>query len=280
MQKPRERLFFGVSDMNARKFAGINILNTLLLLYDKQTIHGRALQQLLWSLFDETWTPGNDLIYTILNTYESQGYISSSWEEDEDPDKKYIRKYRITDSGVEYLNTLKSSFIDTLKHMQKVFNISLHFNWEDALPHDTTNSTKLISSSNFTALNLLTLLHKQKSNNTSWLYAKEIQNKLSSEFDGLWRPSDGVLYPLLSRFSTKGYLKSRWAESGKKRTVREYIITDKGEDYLAKLLSPTSGLKNKIIQLENLCSKSCEYISGNRLVNFNHVISILDKLAG
>ena len=79
MHKPRERLFFGISDMSAWKFAGINMLNVLELLHDKRMVHGRAMQQLLWDLFDNTWTPGNDLTYTILNTYEDQGYIRSYW---------------------------------------------------------------------------------------------------------------------------------------------------------------------------------------------------------
>jgi len=279
MQKPRERMFFGVSDMNAWKFTGINILNTLWLLHDRKRVHGRALQQILWDLFDETWAPGNDLIYPILNIYESEGYITSYWEKDDDPDKKYVRKYTITDSGVEYLNTLKLSFVDTLKHMQKVFNLSLYFNWGDTLPQNTTESSELISSSNFTALNLLTFLRKQKNNGIPWMYAKEIQNRLSLEFSGLWKPSDGVLYPMLSQFSTKGYLKSRWVEGKKKRTIREYVITNKGEEYLTELLSSISGLKNKIIQLEGLCSKSCEYISGSK--NFiNQIVDILKKQAG
>lgn len=280
MQKPRERLFFGVSDMNAWKFAGVNMLNTLELLRDKKLVHGRALQQLLWNLFDETWTPGNDLTYTILNTYEEQGYIKSHWDKDDDPDKKYIRKYKITDSGVEYLKTLKSSFIDTLKHMQKVFHVSLEFNWGNSLPQDTVKPGKLMSSSSFSALNLLTMLHKQKNDGDSWMYAKEIQKKLSSEFNGLWKPSDGVLYPLLSRFNTKGYLESRWVESGKKRSIREYAVTNKGEKCLLELLSPASGLKNKIIQLEGLCSKSIEYISGSNIINYNKVINILNRQAG
>jgi len=282
MHKPRERLFFGISDMSAWKFAGINMLNVLELLHDKRMVHGRAMQQLLWDLFDNTWTPGNDLTYTILNTYEDQGYIRSYWDEDDDPEKRYIRKYRITDSGVEYLKTLKSSFIDTLEHMQKVFNISLHYNWNDVLPQDITvsESADLMSSSNFTALNFLTLLYKHKRTSSSWLYAKEMQNKLSFEFNGLWKPSDGVLYPLLSRFNTKGYLYSRWTESGKKRTVREYIITDKGEAYLSELLSPASGLKNKLLQLEKLCLKSREFLSGNKTANVSQVITILDRQAG
>ena len=274
MGKARERLFFGLSDMTAWKFGGINMLNALNLLRDRKVMHGRALQQLLWELFNETWTPGNDLTYTILNTYEREGYVRSSWENDDDPDKRYIRGYVITDNGVEYLKTIKSSFSDTLIHMQDIFTNSLDSLWEDRDPQAQVQSTSLISSSKFTTLNLLKLLSLHKN---QWLYAKEIKKKLSSLYNGLWEPSDGVLYPLLSRFSTNGYLLSSWIEDSKKRSIREYTITPEGEDYLAKLLSPESGLKNKIIQLEKLCAKSNDFISGNSTTNISKILSIIAK---
>lgn len=277
MQKARERLFFGVSDMTAWKFAAINMLNTLNLLHDKKIVHGRVLQKVLWELFDHTWTPGNELTYKILNTYEYEGYVKSSWQEDPDPDKRYIRGYVITDKGKEYLKTLKLSFSDTLTHMQKVFNISLDFIWGNRTPQKKVKSSVLISSSKFTALNLLTLLDNQKKLSAPWFYAKEIKKALSSRYDGLWEPSDGVLYPLLSRYSTNGLLQSSWLEDGKKRSIREYAITLKGQEYLSSLLSPESGLKNKIIQLEQLCYRSNEYICGNSVTNTNKVLTIIDK---
>jgi len=127
-----------------------------------------------------------------------------------------------------------------------------------------------ISSSAFTVLNILNLLYCKKSSGEKegWLYGREIKQELKKLYKGIWGPSDGVLYPQMSELDTKGFVVSRWAHSGgecdlkKKRTVREYRITEKGEDYLKYLLSPQSGLKNKIIGLQKMCQRSLDFLDG------------------
>lgn len=298
--KERERMFFGISDMSAWKFVGTNILNILYLLQDKKDLHGRGLQQLLWGIFDEIWTSGNDLTYTILNTYEEEGYVKSYWEDNPDPNRRYIRYYKITDQGIEYLRSLKSSFHDTLNLMQKIFEHSLEFIWGDDITQPPPSNSKPISSSTFTTINVLNYMFRRKyklvaettismlNNPTNaiainaWVYGKEIKDMLEDNYNGVWKPSDGVLYPLLSKLDTAEYLKSRWSnneEEGfkKKRTVREYVITEKGEDYLKELISPEAGLKNKILQLRTLCSKSINIIYGNSTANISNVQRLITK---
>ena len=55
------------------------------------------------------------MIYPLLRQLESQGYIEGWWEE---PDKRSIRRYKITDSGIKHYNIIlrqyKSSFDDSL----------------------------------------------------------------------------------------------------------------------------------------------------------------------
>lgn len=266
----RERMFFGLSDMTAWKFAGVNILHMLYILSTRQgKIYGRAIQQLLAELFDNTWVIGNDLLYTILNTYEKEGYVASQWDKDEDPNKRYIRYYWITDKGINYLNGLKRSFSLTLKYMNGLFDTSLKLIWQDSKPQEKAHPTMRISSSAFTVLNILNLLYlkKHSPDKKEWLYGREIKEELKKFYKGLWEPSDGVLYPQMSALDLQGYVMSRWVSNDesdlkKKRTVREYRITEKGEEHLKWLLSPQSGLKNKIIGLQRMCQKSLDFLDG------------------
>lgn len=267
----RERMFFGVSDITAWKFAGVNILHILYILSNRQQkIYGRAIQQLFAELFGGTWVVGNDLLYTILNTYELEGYVASQWDRDEsDPNKKYIRRYWITTKGVNYYKSLKWTFISTLKHMESIFDTSLEFVWGDRKPQEPATNAVQISSSAFTVLNILNLLNKKSAENnpeSGWLYGREIKQELKRIYRGLWEPSDGVLYPQLSELCADGFVVDKWEQNDdeaslkKKRTVRKYMITEKGREYFARLASPESGLKNKIIGLQKMCRRSLDFL--------------------
>lgn len=177
----RERMFFGVSDMTAWKFAATNILHILCILSNSQKkIHGRAIQQLFAEVFDGIWIVGNDLLYTILNTYEQEGYISSTWDKDEDTNKRYIRYYWITDKGMNYYKSLKWTFPSTLKYTRDIFAISLEIIWQNSDPQEKTESPAQISSSAFTVLNILNLLYSKKYSRgeKEWLYGREIKQEL------------------------------------------------------------------------------------------------------
>ena len=259
MKQQRERLFFAMPAITAWRFAGINILHMLWLHQDRKALHGRHLQQLLAAVLGDAWIPGNDLLYTILNTYEQEGYVRSRWQKDEDDNKKYIRYYWITDSGINYLNTLKGPYFKDMDDLIWVLGTSLKYIWKDSSPQSAIEDPKPVSSVVFTRLNVMTLLKETG----SWHHAKEMQSILKGRYNSQWEPSDGVLYPLLSRMEQDGLLQSRWAESGKKRTTREYRLTDKGLKNLEKLTSPETGFKNKIIQFMDMCERSKEFLFGD-----------------
>lgn len=277
--KPRERLFFGVPEMTAWRFAGVQILNILWLFHGKKELHGRCLQTILYQLLGGTWTCGNDLLYTILNTYEEEGFVRSRWQKDEDDQKKYIRYYWITDSGVDELKKLKNSFRHDVKSMISLLKHSLCYLWGNSNLQSAGTGTKIISSSMFTMLNVLAFLKKEN----QWFYAKEIQKKLTDEYSGLWGPSDGVLYPMLSKLEQQGFVSSRWEEgesgNSKKRTVRMFAITLEGNSYLDELLSPASGLKDKIIRMINMCENSLDFLYGDSSVNIQRLERILLETA-
>ena len=111
-----------------------------------------------------------------------------------DPNKRYIRHYRITYAGINYLKTIKQSHVDDLQTMQQIIYLSLVLIWKNTDRQKETEESNLISSTTFTELNILNFLYTIEER----AYGKEIKNKLSAAYNGLWGPSDGVLYPVLS----------------------------------------------------------------------------------
>jgi DNA-binding PadR family transcriptional regulator len=261
MKQQRERVFFAMPAITAWRFAGINILHMLWLQQDKKPLHGRYLKQLMAAILGDAWLPGNDLLYTILNTYEQEGYVRSKWQESEDNNKRYIRYYWITDSGIGYLKTIKAQFLQDMQDLLRILDTSLLYIWKDSSPQPPADKPKPVSSRIFTQLNVMTLL---KETNT-WLHAKEIKSRLTGHYSLHWEPSDGMLYPLLSQMEQKGLLESRWEEGGKKRTTREYRLTEEGLKSLELMTSPGTGYKNKIIQFADMCRRSKEFLYGDSL---------------
>jgi len=52
----------------------------------------------------ENGAPSPGMIYPLLNQLESEGYITGHWDE---PTKRTIRIYHITDKGREHYNVIK-----------------------------------------------------------------------------------------------------------------------------------------------------------------------------
>ena len=67
---------------------------------------------------------------------------------------------------------------------------------------------------------------------------KQIIESASRESDGMWKPSPGLVYPLLGRLLTEGLIEEN--EDGK------YTITDKGIDVLSDLSSIQDVIKKQL----------------------------------
>ena len=65
------------------------------------------------------------------------------------------------------------------------------------------------------------------------LSGAEIMEEIESRSLGLWKPSPGAIYPLLSWLSDEGYVKVVGDEGG----VKRYTLTDKGREFLDKYKS-------------------------------------------
>lgn len=266
MQK-RERLFFGVSSLTAWRVAGINILNIMYKL-PGHALHGHLLKQMLFDLFGNVWTPGNNLLYDILNEYEDQGYLVSYWQAGNGQKKRNIRFYKLTEEGVRYLASLKGTFMDDLDLMQRILERALDLTWGDReRQEEIEEPNKVLSSTVFSLINILRYLDKNTKVEEPLLYGQQIASGLSREYSNMWEPSDGSLYTTLSQLEEDGYAVSSWHYEStgidqKKRTVRQFAITDKGKEYYSKLKQPESGIKNRLLQLIDLCQANKRLVYG------------------
>ena len=68
---------------------------------------------------DNKWMPSPGMVYPLLRELEENGYIIGRWEE---PDKRSIRRYRLTSEGYEHYKVIllqhRETFEDSL-HMVK-----------------------------------------------------------------------------------------------------------------------------------------------------------------
>lgn len=73
------------------------------LIKDK-SCYGNELSAKIDVALDGRWRPSNGMIYPLLREMEANMWIEGWWEE---PDKKSIRNYRITDGGIDHFNRIK-----------------------------------------------------------------------------------------------------------------------------------------------------------------------------
>lgn len=79
-----------------------------------KSYYGNEIIDEITSRLNDKWSPSPGMIYPLLRDLESEGYIVGRWDE---PNKRSIRRYRITDSGLEHYKVLvrryESSLLDS-----------------------------------------------------------------------------------------------------------------------------------------------------------------------
>ena len=83
-----------------------------------------------------------------------------------------------------------------------------------------------MSTSSFLELYILFLFQNKKE-----YYGKEIMDEIESRFGSKWKPSHGMMYPLLRELESKKYIKGYW-EDARKKTKKIYKITKAGNEHL------------------------------------------------
>ena len=69
--------------------------------------YGNQMKEEIESRLNYKWSPSPGMIYPLLSDMETQGYIVGQWDE---PNKRSIKRYRITDKGIEHYNTLVRNY--------------------------------------------------------------------------------------------------------------------------------------------------------------------------
>lgn len=85
-----------------------------------------------------------------------------------------------------------------------------------------------ISTTSFLTIYILFLFEQQET-----FYGKELIDAIEKKFQGRWKPSHGIVYPMLRGLEEQGLLIGLWeqdAGANDKKTKRFYTITKKGRE--------------------------------------------------
>ena len=105
-----------------------------------------------------------------------------------------------------------------------------------------------ISTSTFLTIYILHLLTRKDR-----LYGKEIINEIENRFAGEWKPSHGLVYPILRELEKEGLVKGSWIGDSSKKTIRVYSITKKGvEAYKLEKENHKDAFANSVFMMETL----------------------------
>ncbi|KGG80274.1 PadR family transcriptional regulator [Caloranaerobacter azorensis H53214] len=109
MKNQRNRQF--PSKISTTSFVKLYILHLL----REKSYYGNEIIEEIKRRLNFKWEPSPGMVYPLLRELEENGYITGWWIE---PDKRSIRKYRITNEGFEHYKRIKllyeSIFIDSL----------------------------------------------------------------------------------------------------------------------------------------------------------------------
>lgn len=88
-----------------------------------------------------------------------------------------------------------------------------------------------ISTTSFLTLYMLFLFEKKDS-----FYGKELIDEINKRFEGRWKPSHGIVYPMLRKLEEGGLLIGAWEDNSDKKIKRLYTITPLGKATFKKEL--------------------------------------------
>ncbi len=88
------------SKISTTQFVKLYVLHLL----TEKDYYGNELIDEIKKRIDYKWEPSPGMIYPLLRDLESNNYITGWWEE---PDKRSIRYYRITDEGINIYKKIK-----------------------------------------------------------------------------------------------------------------------------------------------------------------------------
>lgn len=94
----RQRQF--PSTISTTSFVKLYILHLL----NEKSYYGNEIKDEISRRLNDKWSPSPGMIYPLLNEMEEKGYVRGMWDE---PTKRSIRRYRITDEGIQHYKVIK-----------------------------------------------------------------------------------------------------------------------------------------------------------------------------
>jgi DNA-binding PadR family transcriptional regulator len=112
----RQRQF--PSTISTTSFTKLYVLHIL----SSRSCYGNYLKEEIGRRLHGKWTPSPGLIYPILNQLEEEEFIIGQWEE---PVKRTIKIYSITDKGIEHYNNLKKLYLESILDSYDIIKFTL-----------------------------------------------------------------------------------------------------------------------------------------------------------
>ncbi|MFW9906106.1 MAG: PadR family transcriptional regulator [Candidatus Thorarchaeota archaeon] len=81
----------------------------------RKKIHGYHIAKAIKEITEEKWEPTTASIYPILNQFKEEGIIEEIAENDDTEGKRFTKKYRLTDYGLEVAQKLEQARKDFTK---------------------------------------------------------------------------------------------------------------------------------------------------------------------
>lgn len=115
LKNERNRQF--PSKISTTSFVKLYILHLL----KDRSYYGNEIIEEIKTRLDEKWEPSPGMVYPLLRELEEEGYVKGWWEE---PDKRSIRRYRLTDEGYKHYKVIllqnQAIFEDALSIVKNV----------------------------------------------------------------------------------------------------------------------------------------------------------------
>jgi len=115
LKNERNRQF--PSKISTTSFVKLYILHLL----KDRSYYGNEIIEEIKTRLDEKWEPSPGMVYPLLRELEKVGYVKGWWEE---PDKRSIRRYRLTDEGYKHYKVIllqnQAIFEDALSIVKNV----------------------------------------------------------------------------------------------------------------------------------------------------------------
>lgn len=104
------------SKLSTTAFTRLYILHLL----NEKSFYGNELIDEIGRRMNNYWVPSPGTIYPMLRKLESDGFVQGWWEE---PDRRSIKHYKLTQNGFEYYKKIKLLYKDDLIDSLNMLNL-------------------------------------------------------------------------------------------------------------------------------------------------------------